>query len=212
MITDFDNHAIRRLNVETAEVTTVFKDTTPNFSILKTPYGIAVDRNGLIYVVDPFSIKIQRFTKDGSKFSVLCSTPAEEEGMDDGLVGEKATMQKPRCLIFDKDGNAIFSQRHAIRMLTGYGGTTLESSGSSLASLVDLTLQTKFSNSASSIFSTSTTNTNNLIVPSMAPTNSNEQTNNVNSTKTTNTSSNSLKRKREDPEDANTDKNSKDNN
>lgn len=130
-LTDFENHAIRKINVQTAEVGTVFKDNTPDHSMLKGPYGISVDKNGLVYVVDLLTHSIQRFTKDGSQQTTLCGSP-NEEGIRDG-VARNASFHKPRNLIFDPQGNILFTQRYAIRTLTGFGATSVESSGSSLA-------------------------------------------------------------------------------
>lgn len=146
-LTDYDNHAIRKINTNTSEVTTFYKDTTPNTSILKGPYGIVVDKDGVLYVLDPFGFGIRRFSKDGSKVDTLFECP-DEEGMTDGPL-DTANMHKPRNLALDRQGNILFTQRHGIRALTGFGAISFVHSSNSISQ-----------NSGSTLNQTTTTNNN----------------------------------------------------
>lgn len=134
-ISDFDNHAIRKLNVRTLEVTTIFKDTS-EFTLMKGPFGIAIDKDGFIFVVDAPNHSIRKLTKEGVLHSTICGSP-KEEGLVDGN-SRTALLQKPRNILFDPQGNILFSQRNAIRMVTtttGVGLNFVEESGSSIAFL-----------------------------------------------------------------------------
>lgn len=82
---------------------------------LKKIRGIAVDKEGTIYVTDAGNFIVNRITKDGV-ISVVAGKPGES-GFVDGI-GENARFTVPRGIAIDNEGNLFVTDNNAIRKIS----------------------------------------------------------------------------------------------
>jgi len=112
---DYQNHALRRVGLQTGETTTVTSD---NVAFIE-PKGIAIDGNGVLYVADQGNHCVRRVSfegKDGCDFR-LCHITTLVGGMQDGIFtgfdgyqdgpGEQALFSFPNGLCIDLEDNLI---------------------------------------------------------------------------------------------------------
>jgi trimeric autotransporter adhesin len=72
--------------------------------------GIAVDKNGNVYIADHWDNVIRKITPDGTTFVIAGKTGLGNGGYDgDGGPADMATLNGPRRLTIDNAGNVIFS-------------------------------------------------------------------------------------------------------
>ncbi len=97
---------------------------------LNYPTGLAIDRNGVLYVADAFNSRIRKITPDGTVTTLAGG--GSGSGIVNG-VGSAARFNRPAGLTVDNSGTVYVgdSENHAIRKITPDGTvTTLAGSGS----------------------------------------------------------------------------------
>ena len=132
---DYGNARVRRLGldgrVETIAGTGVpchtwesacFRDgLAATSTVLTSPSSIATDGNGTFWVVETDAHRIRKFTLDGAIFTVAGTGVAGYSG--DGGLGTSATLNSPRDIALDKNGNLYIVDQlnHRIRVLDNRG-------------------------------------------------------------------------------------------
>ncbi|MBS1806716.1 MAG: hypothetical protein JST84_00825 [Acidobacteria bacterium] len=129
-IADSGNNCIRKVNVSDGTIITVAGNGSPGFSgdggaataaQLNYPLGIAVDRNGNLFISDVNNLVIRKVGTDG-KISRFAGTGNFGYSGDGGLATQ-ADMSYPVQLAVDKDGNVAFVDNYnaVIRRVTTDG-------------------------------------------------------------------------------------------
>jgi alpha-tubulin suppressor-like RCC1 family protein/sugar lactone lactonase YvrE len=104
-VADRDNHRIRRVNPATGAVTTIagstqgYGDGTGTTARFNTPWGVAVDAAGTIYVADAGNYRIRRISPTGQVTTLAGST----QGFADGI-GAAAKFATPWSVAVDAAG------------------------------------------------------------------------------------------------------------
>jgi len=80
------------------------------------PFGIALDKDGNLYVADTFNHKIRKVTPDGIVSTLAGST----QGFKDGT-GTNAQFEAPRAVALDGEGNVYVTDGDRIRKVTSDG-------------------------------------------------------------------------------------------
>ena len=126
--TDANNFCIRKITPD-GLVTTVagnrfpgYLDGTGEFALFVYPTGIAINRDGNIYIADRGSHTIRKITPDGT-VTTLAGTG--EAGYQDGQ-GTEAKLHDPITLALDSKGNLFIADagNHSIRKITLEGWVT----------------------------------------------------------------------------------------
>jgi len=125
IIADTSNNRIRKLSPE-GRVSTIagsgirgFKDGAASEAEFDGPVGVAVDKNGNIFVADAYNDRIRKITTDGNVITVAgAGTP----GFQDGDAAS-ALFDTPSGVAVDKEGNAFIADtgNGAIRKITPQG-------------------------------------------------------------------------------------------
>jgi len=105
-------------------------DSNSKYSSFNKPTGVAVDKNGIIYIADQFNHKIRKIALDG-KVTTLAGSGTI--GSNDGA-GNIASFNNPTAITVDSIGNVYVTDiyNHKIRKITPAGlVSTLAGSGSS---------------------------------------------------------------------------------
>jgi sugar lactone lactonase YvrE len=128
IIADTSNNRIRKLSTE-GRVSTIagsgpagFKDGAAGEAQFDGPLGVAVDKQGNIFVADAYNDRIRKITTDGNVISVA---GAGVPGFADGDAAS-AMFDTPSGIAIDKDGNAFVADtgNGAIRKITPQGEIT----------------------------------------------------------------------------------------
>lgn len=129
-VADSDNNTIRKIS-PTGVVTTLAglagesgnSDGTGATARFATPYGIATDHSGNIFVVEMFSHTLRKITPDG--VVTTFAGKIGEQGHADGT-GKDATFHTPRGVATDKAGNIFVADvaDNIIRKVTPTGMVT----------------------------------------------------------------------------------------
>jgi uncharacterized protein (TIGR03437 family) len=101
---------------------------------LRTPYGIARDASGNLFIADPASNVIRRVASTGLFITTFAGTGTNGFSGDNGLASE-ATLSYPQNLAFDGAGDLLICDRdnNRIRMITPAGIiTTIAGDGQAL--------------------------------------------------------------------------------
>ena len=125
IIANTSNNRIRKLSAE-GRVSTVagsglsgFKDGAASGAQFDGPVGVAVDKDGNIFVADAYNDRIRKITTDGN---VVTIAGAGAPGFQDGDAAS-ALFDTPSGVAVDKDGNAFIADtgNGAIRKITPQG-------------------------------------------------------------------------------------------
>ncbi|MEO1053300.1 MAG: IPT/TIG domain-containing protein [Bacteroidota bacterium] len=136
-ISDFANHAIRRLDLQTGQVITVAGNGTPGFndgfssqSQLNNPIGIAINNSGDLLIADALNHSIRRMLT-ASNF-LLTEAGFQGSGFVDGT-GGFAQFNLPYDLQTDSQGAIYIADggNHSIRKIEGGITTTIAGTGAS---------------------------------------------------------------------------------
>lgn len=111
-VADTGNHAVRRVDTATGEVTTLAGTGAPGFSgdggpasgaQLDTPQGVAVDAEGRVYIADSENHVVRRIDTDGTITS-WAGTPGVADYTGDGGPRDEATLHWPVNVRVGPDG------------------------------------------------------------------------------------------------------------
>jgi DNA-binding beta-propeller fold protein YncE len=136
-VADTNNHRIRMLSVD-GTVSTIagrmdagyaagYADGPASEARFQTPYGVAVDEAGNVYVADTGNHCIRVIAPDGAaSLTVTTLAGAKEPGYVDGP-GSEARFNFPRGIATDAEGNLYVADmaNHRIRKITPEGAASL---------------------------------------------------------------------------------------
>lgn len=112
-IADAGNNRIRKLNPQTGEVSTLtgssygFADGTGTEAMFRSPSGVTVGHDGMLYVADSWNHRIRRI--DPVSMEVTTVAGSDSRGTQDGI-GEAAMLNEPERLTTASDGSIYFSE------------------------------------------------------------------------------------------------------
>jgi sugar lactone lactonase YvrE len=146
-VADVLNHSIRRIQPDGTTTTVAgtglpgYKDGPAKQAQFNSPYGIAVDKSGVIYVADSLNRRIRKITPDGM-VSTLAGAPEQRDGnfLPDVLDGPptKARFAFPAGIDVDADGNVYVADFDANRIRkVAPDGTVTTLAGSGIAGFAD---------------------------------------------------------------------------
>ena len=134
-VADSGNHTIRKITPD-GDVSTIAGSGNPGntdgngwLQVLKTPWGIAVDGSGNVYVADADNHSIRKIAHNGDVTTIAGSGTS---GSADGN-GSAASFNFPNGVAVDGSGNVYVADRnnHTIRKITPNGDvTTIAGTGS----------------------------------------------------------------------------------
>lgn len=120
---DYANHSIRKISID-GQVTTIagtgeagFKDGEAGIAKFNYPTGIAIDKQGNLYIVDGLNLRIRKITSDGQ---VSTLTGNGSPGLVDGDAGT-AQFTYIEDMIIDSKGNLFVADGNSIRKITPQG-------------------------------------------------------------------------------------------
>ena len=123
---DLQNYRIRKIAVNSGTVTTFAGTGSIGYSdgpgqLQQFPYtsGIAVDKDGAVYVSDHVYNNIRSISSDGSQITNIVGVSYSAPGYQDGT-GSEVRFSAPNGIVFDPNGNLMIVDQHnrAIRKLT----------------------------------------------------------------------------------------------
>ncbi|MEK6325838.1 MAG: NHL repeat-containing protein [Acidobacteriota bacterium] len=129
VIADTSNNRIRKLSADGRQVTTLagsgvagFKDGPANEAEFDGPLGIAVDKQGNIFVADAYNDCIRKISTDG-RVTTIAGTGLP--GYGDGEAAS-ASFDTPAGVAVDQHGNIFVADagNHAVRKITPQGEVT----------------------------------------------------------------------------------------
>jgi uncharacterized protein (TIGR03437 family) len=137
-LADADGHRVRRV-APNGVITTVAGTGRPGYSgdaglalsaRLNTPYGVALDRAGNLYIADLGNARVRRVARDGI-ISTIAGGGAQPPSQADGRPATEAALKAPRNVAVDGAGNLYFSDfaGHRVYQVTP-GGVLLHLAGS----------------------------------------------------------------------------------
>jgi hypothetical protein len=139
-VSDFDNHAIRKVDVE-GNVTTVAGNGTPGFADgtggrsgtarFNKPLGVGIDQAGNIYVGDSGNHAIRKIDADGNVTTV--GTRPDAVSVNATTPSEVPMFRSPGKIVFDSKGNLFVNDSGSILKMDSTGKWTGAGFGRSLA-------------------------------------------------------------------------------
>ncbi len=127
---DRDNNVIRKVDAATGDISTVAgggslqtgDGTLATAAWTNTPYDVAVDGAGNIYIADTFNHRIRKVDIGTGLISTIAGTGVQGYGGDGGAA-TSALLDTPSGIAVDSAGNVIFSDtvNHRIRKITPGG-------------------------------------------------------------------------------------------
>jgi len=125
-IADFVNHRIRKIDTE-GIITTVAGTGEPKFNgddlpalegNIGEPCGVAVDRDGYVYIGDQVNLRVRVVTPEGRLHTVAGIGKIGTQG--DGGPAERARISNPDIIAFDNEDNLYFpdNRNGLVRKLT----------------------------------------------------------------------------------------------
>ncbi len=129
-LSDTGNHRIRKITVADSVISRIGGASTAGAgadgpdalqSALRLPYGVAVDRNGVVYFSDTGNHRIRKISTSGAIETIAGTGSAGFSG--DGGPATSARLSSPTGLAMDAAGNIYFadSDNHRIRHITPSG-------------------------------------------------------------------------------------------
>ena len=141
-VADTGNEVIRKINVATGTVSTYAGTGAGGLtngallaSSFRSPYGIAIDAGGNIFVADAANNVIRKLAVASGTVSTYAGTG--QQGLTDGAAAS-ATFYHPGAIIFDASGNLFVSElgNNTIRKITA-DGTVSTYAGTGAAGAAD---------------------------------------------------------------------------
>jgi len=134
-VADFGNHAIRKIDIQNQQVTTIAGNGTPGFvngnsnnSRLNFPAGIELDGNGNLLIADFLNHSIRSLNLSTLELTTVAGTGVA--GFEDGD-NATARFSQPIDVDVDIEGNIYVADglNHSIRMIANGATTTLAGTG-----------------------------------------------------------------------------------
>ena len=136
-LADTQNHVVREISKATGTITTVAGTGAEGFAgdngaatsaQLDTPTGIAVDKNGNLYIADSHNNRIRKVS--GGSITTVAGTGAAGFGGDNAAAAA-ATLSLPSAVAVDSGGNLYIADTNnqRIRKVTGTTITTIAGNG-----------------------------------------------------------------------------------
>ena len=127
LIADTGNFRVRKVDLQTGLITTFAGsgrygsdgDGLPALqATFKTPFGLAVDQSGLIYVIDGDDHRVRRIDRNGIISAYAGNGTAG--GAGDGGPATQAQLQYPSYITFDREGNLFIADfgNHRVRRVS----------------------------------------------------------------------------------------------
>lgn len=148
IIADSGSSSIKRLNIINAEITTIagvenkhgFADGESSQALFNAPVGVAVSKDGKIYVADTYNDKI-RLIENGKVITLA----GNSKGFSDGI-GSQALFDTPCGLAIFPDGSLLVADtgNRRLRRIEADGTTTTIAGTGEQDSVDDFPLQAKF--------------------------------------------------------------------
>jgi len=116
-IADASNHRIRKVNAITGIITTIAGNGTSGFSgdgglatnaTLNTPYGIALDSIGNIYIAEYLNHRVRKVNASTGIITTIAGNGVQGNGGDGGAA-TAANLNVPSSIDFDSSGNLYIS-------------------------------------------------------------------------------------------------------
>lgn len=126
-VADFANHCIRRIDIEHGTISTIGGTGQAGYSgdgglaleaKIGEPCGVAVDREGFVYIGDQVNLRVRVITPWGTMHTVAGTGELGRDG--DGGPATEARISNPDILALDREGN-LYIPDHvncAVRKLT----------------------------------------------------------------------------------------------
>jgi len=134
LVADYLNHAIRRIDLKTSDVTTVAGNGEPGFedgdgenARFYQPYNIAIGSNGDYFIPDQKNHAVRKLN---SSWQVSTLAGSGKEGYKDGQA-DMAEFNNPTGVAVDPEGQVYVADRnnHRIRVISGDSVSTLAGNG-----------------------------------------------------------------------------------
>ncbi|MEV3973478.1 RICIN domain-containing protein [Streptomyces sp. NPDC050698] len=130
-IADYYNHRVRKVTRADGKISTVAGTGAGAFggdgglataAQLKSPFGVAVDGAGDLYITDSGNHRVRKVTRADGKISTVAGTGVAAYGGDGGLA-TAAQLNLPMSLVVDSAGTLYVSEwsSHRVRKLTADG-------------------------------------------------------------------------------------------
>ena len=113
-LSDSQNNRVRKIAAATGIITTVAGDGSSGYSgdggpattaQLSSPYGIAFDASGNLYIVDGFNSVVRVVSATSGKITTAAGTPGKSGSSGDGGLANNAYLNHPQSLAIDYAGD-----------------------------------------------------------------------------------------------------------
>ena len=131
IVADTGSHTIKRIETQSGQISLVaglenqagFADGTSATALFNAPIGLAVGRDGTIFVADSYNDRIRAIDSSGS---VRTIAGGNEPGFADAVRGEEARFHTPCGIAVDLDGTLIIADtgNHRLRRVSLDGVVT----------------------------------------------------------------------------------------
>jgi len=141
-IADMYNHAIRKVDIITGNISTYVGGTGDGFSgdggaassaQLSYPTRLTIDSSGNMYISDSGNNVIRKIDATTGFISTVVGTAGDSDYSGDGGLATSAKISEPQGLVLDSDGNLYFADRgnHIVRRVDASTGiiTTVAGNG-----------------------------------------------------------------------------------
>lgn len=131
---DTNNHRVRRVDAKTSTITTVAGDGKKGFAgdgakatdaSLNEPYGIELDADGNLYIVDRLNYCVRRVDAKTSTITTVAGTGGKSGFGGDGAAADKALLVEPNGICLDGKGKLYIADvaGHRVRVVDLKAGT-----------------------------------------------------------------------------------------
>lgn len=115
-VSDTFNHCVRRVDARTGQISTVAGCGKKGFSgdggpaveaFLNEPYGVALDGDGNLFIVDRLNVRIRRVDRATGVITTIAGTGQSNYSGDDGPASA-ATMREPNGIALNSRGDKLY--------------------------------------------------------------------------------------------------------